>query len=56
MSFISRMAGKLKAWLQSNDELPREPPVPGRPGGRVGNTRPSPGTEESRFPDQGPMS
>ena len=53
MSVINRLARRLKSWWQSNEELPREPPVPGRPGGQVGNTRPTPSTGEAIYPSQG---
>ena len=53
MSFVNRLVERLKSWWQSNEELPRKPPVPGRPGGQVGNTRPTHSTGEVIYPSQG---
>ena len=39
MSLIERITKTLKSWWQPGEPPPQEPPVPGRPGGRVGNTR-----------------
>lgn len=38
MSLIDRITKTLTSWWQPR-ELPQEPPVPGRPGGAVGNSR-----------------
>ena len=53
MNFVNRLGKRLKSWWQSNEELPREPPVPGRPGGQVGNTRPIRSAGEAIYPSQG---
>lgn len=46
MNRIRRLASAFGAWWNSNEELPRTPPVPGRPGGKVGNSRPRASTGE----------
>lgn len=53
MSFIKRLAKTLKSWWQPGDPLPQEPPVPGRPGGQVGNSRRTQSNEGMGHPNQG---
>lgn len=38
MGFGERLTKTLKSWWQ-REAPPQEPPVPGRPGGQVGNSR-----------------
>lgn len=53
MSLIKRLGRTLSSWWQQNDPLPQEPPVPGRPGGQAGNSRPTRSDGEALYPSQG---
>ena len=39
MNLIQRVVKTLRSWAEQSDPVPQEPPVPGRPGGAVGNSR-----------------
>lgn len=53
MNIIKRAAKALKSWGQQKEPLPQHPPVPGRPGGQVGNSRPTRSDQEVLYPSQG---
>lgn len=39
MAPLRRLIACVRSWWQPADAAPQEPPVPGRPGGKVGNTK-----------------